>query len=79
MQFFIIIFVAKIKFSYQSKITAYFNIIVYWKILDYILENIELSMRDKIKRASEKKYKKVFGCFIFLVTRPNIVLQAPLL
>lgn len=64
----------KVKLNCHSDIDMHLNITKYSKIGRCIFENIKLSMGDGSWRIFKKRYKKVFGNFLFLVTRPGSVL-----
>lgn len=45
-------------------------------IVEHTSENVKLKKSDKSWKSLEKRYKEVFGSFLFLVNRPSLVIQA---
>lgn len=64
---------AKVELNCYLDIGIHLDIAKYFNIAKRIFENIKLSMRDKSWNLSEKKYTKVFSCFLFLLTRYGLV------
>lgn len=61
----------KIKLNCHFDIDVYLNITKCLKIDRHIFKSVESNIRNKSWKASEKRYKKVLGNFLFLVIRPS--------
>lgn len=59
------------KRNYYSDIIVQFNIAKYLKISRCILKSVKLKKRNGSEERQEKRYKKVFGCSLFLVIKPS--------
>ena len=59
-------------------IGAHLNIAKYLNIAGRIFQSIKLSMKDRSWKALERRCREVYDDSSFLVTRPSLVLQAPL-
>lgn len=57
--------------SFYLGIFAHFNIAKHSKIIERILENIQVKKRDRNERRQEKRCKAVLSNFLFSVTRPG--------
>ena len=76
-RYFVLIFASRAKLNSHLHIVANFDIAKHTNITGRILERFEPSRRDKGWIGFEIRCKRVLGSFPFLVTRPDLITQAP--